>query len=60
MHLNPDAGPALAEYAEAFHKVWANLDTIGHLARTMPYAPPWDAMKELRSGRQLVEAGVLV
>jgi dTDP-4-amino-4,6-dideoxygalactose transaminase len=60
MHLNPDAGPALAEYAEAFHKVWANLDTIGHLARTMPYTPPWDAMKELRSGRQLVEAGVLV
>lgn len=32
-HLNPDAGPLLDFYAEAFKKAWAHLDTIGHIAR---------------------------
>ncbi|WP_182887929.1 DegT/DnrJ/EryC1/StrS family aminotransferase [Microbispora sp. H10885] len=45
MHLNPDAGPALEEYADAFQRVWENLDVIGRFARSAPYAPPWAAVK---------------
>lgn len=41
MHLNPDAGPALDEYADAFCRVWDNLEVIGRMARSMPYQPPW-------------------
>jgi dTDP-4-amino-4,6-dideoxygalactose transaminase len=41
MHLNPDAGPALAEYATAFERVWDNLGHIARYARAMPYQPPW-------------------
>jgi perosamine synthetase len=40
-HLNPFAGNLLKLYAEAFHKVWENLDTIAHVARSMPYEVPW-------------------
>ncbi|HEX2130156.1 MAG TPA: DegT/DnrJ/EryC1/StrS family aminotransferase [Actinophytocola sp.] len=46
MHLNPDAGPALAEYATAFERVWENLDRIGRMARAMPYQPPWHAVRD--------------
>jgi perosamine synthetase len=45
MHLNPDAGPALEEYADAFDRVWENLDVIGRFARSVDYAPPWAAVK---------------
>ncbi|MEO6701188.1 MAG: DegT/DnrJ/EryC1/StrS family aminotransferase [Jatrophihabitantaceae bacterium] len=31
-HLNPDAGPALARYADAFDKVWQHLDTVAAMA----------------------------
>ncbi|MFI9720159.1 DegT/DnrJ/EryC1/StrS family aminotransferase [Streptomyces sp. NPDC052396] len=45
MHLNPDAGPALDEYATAFERVWKNLDVVGRMARQLDYAPPWAAVK---------------
>jgi dTDP-4-amino-4,6-dideoxygalactose transaminase len=45
MHLNPDAGPALEEYANAFHRVWEHLEVIGRMARSAPYQPPWAAVK---------------
>ncbi|MFF9311428.1 DegT/DnrJ/EryC1/StrS family aminotransferase [Streptomyces sp. NPDC014748] len=45
MHLNPDAGPALDEYAAAFERVWENLDVIARFARALDYAPPWAAVK---------------
>jgi dTDP-4-amino-4,6-dideoxygalactose transaminase len=44
MHLNPDAGPALAEYATAFERVWDNLEHVARYARSMPYQPPWHAV----------------
>ncbi|MEW1910621.1 DegT/DnrJ/EryC1/StrS family aminotransferase [Kitasatospora sp. NPDC085895] len=31
-HLNPASGPLLQHYADAFEKVWANLDTVARLA----------------------------
>ncbi|MYX30434.1 aminotransferase class I/II-fold pyridoxal phosphate-dependent enzyme [Streptomyces sp. SID8381] len=45
MHLNPDASPALDEYAAAFERVWENLDVIARFARALDYAPPWAAVK---------------
>ncbi|GAB1326045.1 DegT/DnrJ/EryC1/StrS family aminotransferase [Streptomyces sennicomposti] len=45
MHLNPEAGPALDEYAAAFERVWENLDVIARFARALDYAPPWAAVK---------------
>jgi dTDP-4-amino-4,6-dideoxygalactose transaminase len=39
--LNPASGPLLQRYAEAFHKVWDNLEHIARIARAMPYEPPW-------------------
>ncbi len=41
MHLNPDAGPALAAYATAFERVWENLGTVARFARSLDYQPPW-------------------
>ncbi|WP_067503760.1 DegT/DnrJ/EryC1/StrS aminotransferase family protein [Actinoplanes sp. TFC3] len=32
-HLNPDSGPLLQRYADAFEKVWGNLDLLAKLAR---------------------------
>lgn len=32
-HLHPDAGPLLQRYADAFAKVWENLDTVGAMAK---------------------------
>ncbi|MFD8393973.1 DegT/DnrJ/EryC1/StrS family aminotransferase [Streptomyces sp. NPDC059680] len=48
MHLNPDAGPALDEYATAFEQVWENLDVIARFARALDYEPPWAAVKGYR------------
>jgi perosamine synthetase len=31
-HLNPEAGPALECYADAFDKIWQNLDTVAAMA----------------------------
>jgi dTDP-4-amino-4,6-dideoxygalactose transaminase len=45
MHLNPDAGPALAAYATAFERVWENLDVVGRFARSLDYEPPWAAVR---------------
>jgi len=51
-HLNPNSGPLLDRYAEAFHKVWANLDVIERMARAMSTGPELErsaggvAMKE--------------
>ncbi|PRY45192.1 DegT/DnrJ/EryC1/StrS family aminotransferase [Umezawaea tangerina] len=44
MHLNPEAGPALAEYADAFDRVWQHLDVVGRFARSLDYEPPWAAV----------------
>lgn len=44
VHLNPDAGPILEHYADAFVKVWENLDQIARIARSMPYEPPWETV----------------
>jgi len=44
MHLNPDAGPSMDQYADAFERVWRNLDVVGRLARSLDYAPPWAAV----------------
>lgn len=41
-HLNPGSGPLLDRYAEAFHKVWANLDVIERMARAMATDPALD------------------
>lgn len=49
-HLNPDAGPALDLYADAFHKVWEHLDAIARIARAAPYQPPWQRSLESVSG----------
>ncbi|MGW2425921.1 DegT/DnrJ/EryC1/StrS family aminotransferase [Streptomyces sp. NPDC001709] len=48
MHLNPDAGPALDEYATAFERVWGGLDVIARFARALDYEPPWAAAKGYR------------
>jgi perosamine synthetase len=37
--LNPETGPLLECYADAFHKVWEHLDTIEHIATTQPEDP---------------------
>lgn len=41
-HLNPGSGPLLELYADAFVKVWEDLERIGRIARSMPYQPPWE------------------
>jgi perosamine synthetase len=41
-HLNPAAGPVLARCAEAFAKVWSQLDTLLPVARGWAYRPPWE------------------
>lgn len=42
-HLNPAAGPVLDRCADAFAKVWENLDTLVNVARSLDYRPPWHA-----------------
>lgn len=42
-HLNPRSGPALRRVAEAFEKVFTNVSVLADLARSAPYAPPWQA-----------------
>ncbi|HST84611.1 MAG TPA: DegT/DnrJ/EryC1/StrS family aminotransferase [Kineosporiaceae bacterium] len=49
MHLNPDAGPALEQYADAFDRVWQNLDVIGRFARSLDYQPPWAVVEASRT-----------
>lgn len=51
MHLNPDAGPALEAYANAFDRVWENLDVVGRFARSLDYEPPWAAVKGYSQSR---------
>ena len=40
--LNPETGPLLQLYADAFCKIWENLDRIGRIAASMPYETPWE------------------
>jgi dTDP-4-amino-4,6-dideoxygalactose transaminase len=40
-HLNPFAGEQLERYADGFEKVWANLDVVANIARSMDYRPAW-------------------
>jgi perosamine synthetase len=35
-HLNPDAGPTLQRYADAFEKVWGHLDVVARLTGVSP------------------------
>jgi dTDP-4-amino-4,6-dideoxygalactose transaminase len=42
-HLNPASAPVLMLVADAFEKVWHQLDRIADIARGAPYAPPWQA-----------------
>lgn len=46
MHLNPASGPLLERYAEAFLKVFAQLDFVAEVARAMPDQPPWASLLE--------------
>ncbi len=43
VHLNPAAAPLLLRFADAFAKVWANLDVLAPVARAVDYRPPWQA-----------------
>lgn len=43
-HLNPESGPLLQLYADAFEKLWENLDRIERMARSMPYEAPWETI----------------
>lgn len=40
-HLNPSAGPLLDRCADAFEKVWRQLDTLAAAGRAMQYEPAW-------------------
>lgn len=40
-HLNPAAGPLLERCADAFEKVWGQLDLLLPAARSMTYEPLW-------------------
>jgi dTDP-4-amino-4,6-dideoxygalactose transaminase len=53
MHLNPAAGPALTEYANAFDRVWQNLEVIGRFARALDYQPPWGVVEQSQSWLQV-------
>lgn len=44
MHLNPESGPLLDHYAEAFLKVFENLDFVADVARSIAYEPPWHSL----------------
>jgi dTDP-4-amino-4,6-dideoxygalactose transaminase len=49
LHLNPAAGPVLDRVADAFAKVWEQLDQLLSVARAMDYRPPWhQAMSSLK------------
>lgn len=37
-HLHPGSGPLLARYADAFEKVWQNLETVARLAQELDEA----------------------
>ncbi|MET7638028.1 DegT/DnrJ/EryC1/StrS family aminotransferase [Streptomyces sp. NPDC005438] len=41
LHLNPASGPLLDRCADAFVKVWDQLDQLLPLARATEYRPPW-------------------
>lgn len=43
-HLNPTSGPLLQLYADAFEKLWENLDSIGRMAQSMDYEAPWESI----------------
>tara|TARA_R110002124_G_scaffold27594_5_gene98333 strand:+ start:19088 stop:20428 length:1341 start_codon:yes stop_codon:yes gene_type:complete len=41
-HLNPQSGPVLAAYADAFKKVFGqHREQVGKIAASMPFTPPW-------------------
>lgn len=42
-HLNPNCAPVLNRVADAFEKVWSNLEAVAVMARSAPYAEPWQA-----------------
>jgi dTDP-4-amino-4,6-dideoxygalactose transaminase len=43
-HLNPGSGPLLDRYAEAFEKVWDNLEDVARLARPLSRRMAEDAL----------------
>jgi perosamine synthetase len=48
VHLNPGSGRLLELYADAFYKVWENLDRIGRIAQSMAYEAPWETVRKRR------------
>ncbi|HEX6290609.1 MAG TPA: DegT/DnrJ/EryC1/StrS family aminotransferase [Herpetosiphonaceae bacterium] len=48
VHLNPGSGPLLELYANAFCKIWDNLDRIGRIAQSMRYEAPWETVLKRR------------
>jgi len=42
--LHPESGPHLQSYADAFEKIWLNLERIGRMARSVAYESPWHAI----------------
>jgi dTDP-4-amino-4,6-dideoxygalactose transaminase len=43
-HLNPESGPLLQSYADAFEKIWQDLERIGRMAQSTAYEAPWEAI----------------
>lgn len=43
-HLNPASDSLLQLYADAFEKVWENLDRIELMAKAMDYEAPWESI----------------
>jgi len=46
--LHPDSGPLLQVYADAFEKVWQNLERIEQMARSAVYEAPWQRIAQPR------------
>jgi hypothetical protein len=42
--LHPESGPFLQSYADAFEKIWLNLERIGRMARSAAYEAPWQSI----------------
>jgi perosamine synthetase len=58
-HLNPASGPLLQLYADAFEKIWEDLERIGRMAQSMEYEAPWETIARQQPyvpGRAAAEA----
>lgn len=46
--LHPESGPLLQSYADAFEKIWLNLERVGRMARSAAYEAPWQPIVRQR------------